>query len=492
MRSTALSEWWLPPHRFPDESAELRARATGVMLTAGTAALLIGTMGIVELVLGGTFGWLMLGVSAVLVALMLVFRRRGDVTVFDHAVVGAAVLGIGALMALSGGRATGGAMILPLLVLLAMLVLPGRQGLWWAGASLAIVLGAFWMVRTGAAAWVAPEPSWVASAGYRVPSALCVLGAAFGMYFMRSYRGVLDGLERSRRREAELLRITTLQKERFTDFAMVAADWFWETDADDRLTHVSPGFGAAFGLSNEEMVGATPVEIARRLLPESVRDSAVDPLAGRADFSGQRLLAISADGERRILSNSGRALWSREGEFLGYRGAATDITELQGLNDELRRMAGTDPLTGLANRRALAAAVTESLGGYGWLLFMDLDGFKRINDEHGHDAGDAALREVAAALSHCARDVDLVARLGGDEFAILLLNDKQRAAELVAARVLEDVARLAATDPRFAGLGVSIGIAPTLHAITLDDALGKADAACYAAKRSGRHRYVNA
>ena len=491
MGSIGSSAWWLPPERFPAEH-EARARATGVLLTALTAALLLGGMGAMELAMGGSFGWFMLGVAVILLGLMLVFRHQGDTALFGHAVLGATVLGIGTLMAASGGRATGGAMVLPLFVLLATLVLPGRQGLWWAGAALAIVLGAFALARSDAPAWVPLNPAWIASAGYRVPLAMCVVGAAFGMYFMRSYRSLLDGLERSRRREAELLRIATLQKERFADFALVAADWFWETDADDRLTHVSPGFGEAFGLTTETMIGATPVEIARRLLPEHARDSAVNPLATRTDFSGQRLLAISADGERRVLSNSARARWSRDGDFLGYRGAAIDITELQGLNEELRRMAGTDPLTGLANRRAMAAAVTESLGGYGWLLFMDLDGFKAINDGHGHEAGDAALRGIADALRRCARDVDVVARLGGDEFAVLLLNDKQRAAELVAARVLDEVARVAASDARFAGLGVSIGIAPTLHAVDLDDALGKADAACYAAKRSGRNRYVNA
>ncbi len=462
------------------------------MLTAGTAALLIGTMGTVELVLGGTFGWLMLGVSAVLAGLMLVFRHRGDVTVFGHAVVGAAVLGIGALMALSGGRATGGAMILPLLVLLAMLVLPGRQGLWWAGAALAIVLAAFWMVRTGAPAWVAPEPSWVASAGYRVPSALCIVGAAFGMYFMRSYRGVLDGLERSRRREAELLRITTLQKERFTDFAMVAADWFWETDADDRLTHVSPGFGEAFGLSNEEMVGATPVEIARRLLPESVRDSAVDPLAGRADFSGQRLLAISADGERRHPQQQ------RACAVVARR----RISRLPRRRYRHHRAAGVERRTPAHGRHRPVdrAGQPARAGGRhhriaGWLRLAALHGPGRVQAHQRRPRPRRRRRRAARGR----RGVAPLRPGRGPGCTPGRRRVRHPAAQRQAARGRTGGGTRAGGSgapgcdrPAFRRAGREHRHRPHIARHHPGRCAGQADAACYAAKRSGRHRYVNA
>ena len=490
MDKTWLWHWLLPPERFPLEATEAYMRAVGVVLIALAAIALIGAMGAMELVLGGTFGRYLMVIVLLLVLTLAGFRHYGGVTRFGHLTVGVVILGIAVLMAMTGGRAIGGAMMLPLFVLLAMLVLPRWQGALWALVAVAAIGLSYALASAGAPAWLRPHPQWAASAGYRVPIALCVLSAMFGLYFMRSYRELLAGLEQSRRSETELLRIATLQKERFVDFALVAADWFWETDADDRLVHVSAGFGEALGLSNEEVIGCTPTQVASRLLPPDRAAAVADLLAARSDFTGQLLRASSADGEHRILSNSGRALWSREGEFLGYRGAAVDVTALQGLNEELRYIAETDSLTGLANRRSVSRSIESALGGRGWLLFMDLDGFKAINDTHGHDAGDAALRDVAQALLRCARDTDVVARLGGDEFAILLLNDKHKAAELVATRVLDEVAGVAATDTRFEGLGISIGMARLDGAGSVDQALIRADAACYAAKRAGRHRFA--
>ena len=122
------------------------------------------------------------------------------------------------------------------------------------------------------------------------------------------------------------------------------------------------------------------------------------------------------------------------------------------------------------------------------LLYLDLDGFKPINDQHGHAAGDAALRAVAQICEGCIREGDLLARLGGDEFAVLL----ERCSLEVASRVAEDI-RKAVADLRIAwrgetlSLGISIGVAGLDAGI--DDVaawLAAADAACYEAKAQGR------
>jgi diguanylate cyclase (GGDEF)-like protein/PAS domain S-box-containing protein len=174
-----------------------------------------------------------------------------------------------------------------------------------------------------------------------------------------------------------------------------------------------------------------------------------------------------------------------------------DISDRKGLEQQLLDQAARDPLTDLANRslfgdqlaRALRAGDRSSAGVA--VLFLDLDNFKAINDQLGHEAGDSVLREVAERLRHCLRLGDLAARLGGDEFAVMLNTDTR--ADL-APRVAERI--LAALRPPFllAGqevtVGVSIGIAmATTNEEAPSTLLRKADMAMYEAKHDGKGGY---
>jgi diguanylate cyclase (GGDEF)-like protein len=154
-----------------------------------------------------------------------------------------------------------------------------------------------------------------------------------------------------------------------------------------------------------------------------------------------------------------------------------------------RRNANTDPATGLANRRELLRSLSEALEAKrsGVLLMLDLDHFKRVNDLHGHLAGDRLLTIVAEALAKAAPDADCCARIGGDEFAIMLHNSSPAAAEKVAGAIL---ARLAT--PVYVGgaqiqVSASIGLASLDRSRTEEDILRHSDVALYAAKRAGRN-----
>jgi diguanylate cyclase (GGDEF)-like protein len=160
--------------------------------------------------------------------------------------------------------------------------------------------------------------------------------------------------------------------------------------------------------------------------------------------------------------------------------------------DAMRRSAYRDPLTGLANRRALGELLRYEIARHARqresfvVLALDLDGFKRVNDRFGHDAGDEVLREVAVALELAVRAQDTVVRLGGDEFCILApRTDRDSVAPLVA-RVRDSLAG-AATG--VSGLGASIGAAQ--YPDDASDAaalLAAADAAAIEAKRRSRTR----
>lgn len=161
------------------------------------------------------------------------------------------------------------------------------------------------------------------------------------------------------------------------------------------------------------------------------------------------------------------------------------------LLEEVGRLAHTDPLTGLANRRVLEDALTREIarsvrtGEPVSLVLFDIDHFKRVNDTLGHQQGDQVLRNVASALAEACRDADLLARYGGEEFAVLLPACAPREAYQVAQRL-----RAAAAS---AGVTVSAGVAALpSHASDADELLRKADDALYSAKRTGRDRTVRA
>ncbi|MGH2840810.1 MAG: GGDEF domain-containing protein, partial [Solirubrobacteraceae bacterium] len=208
--------------------------------------------------------------------------------------------------------------------------------------------------------------------------------------------------------------------------------------------------------------------------------------------------------EKRFVRPDGSVVWAianltflrdDEGRPLAWLGQFQDITQRKSLEQRMRRLAEEDPLTGLPNRRSFEGALQLALdlndrhGHVGTLLMIDLDGFKEINDTHGHAVGDATLVAVARALRSRLRRTDLLARYGGDEFAVLLrLTRSDRAQHVVGAleRVVRDTT-LGAAGPAIS-LTVSIGLAEfgPDSAQTRDALFAAADAAMYEAKRRSR------
>lgn len=176
---------------------------------------------------------------------------------------------------------------------------------------------------------------------------------------------------------------------------------------------------------------------------------------------------------------------------------ALDMSVVRDLHRQLESLAITDALTGLLNRRGflqeLQAAISrhQRTGQQAALLFLDLDGFKHINDSQGHDAGDQVLRWVSQQLKACLRPYDRLARIGGDEFTVILdsLANTSDAAS-VAHKLIEQVSGEQQADGMRFTLGVSIGIACLpAHGSSIEDVLRAADTAMYAAKRGGRRQF---
>jgi len=173
-----------------------------------------------------------------------------------------------------------------------------------------------------------------------------------------------------------------------------------------------------------------------------------------------------------------------------------DVTARRSAEQRLTRQALHDSLTDLPNRTMLldrTAAALGNLTGCGMvaLLFCDLDGFKAVNDTHGHDAGDHLLIEVARRLAQVVRPIDTVARLGGDEFVVLCeeLRDHDEVTQ-IAVRLQEAVAAPIAYRGVTLTVTASVGIAHGAGALTAEELVARADAAMYQAKRLGKHRHA--
>jgi diguanylate cyclase (GGDEF)-like protein len=186
----------------------------------------------------------------------------------------------------------------------------------------------------------------------------------------------------------------------------------------------------------------------------------------------------------------------QSGQIEGVIAIEVDVTDARREEARLRLASQTDALTQALNRAGFEEGARELLDGPPGqrlaLLYLDLDRFKPVNDEHGHPTGDALLKAIALRIRHALRPNDLVARLGGDEFAVLLpgLHDAGDAAK-VSAKLLQTLSAPYHIGELELEIGVSIGysVATTGH-VTLEALVARADASLYEAKRSGRGRYV--
>ena len=285
---------------------------------------------------------------------------------------------------------------------------------------------------------------------------------------------------------------------RFRDFAEEAADVFWETDAELRYIYVSEHCLPVLGGDPAQILGhrrgaANPENF--RQEPDKWRRHLED-LAARRRFQMESVHHRPDDGRRLYVRTSGRPIFGPDGEFQGYRGVIRDITQEQAMLERIHHQARHDPLTGLVNRQEFerrlenALASLKARGTPYALCFLDLDQFKVVNDTVGHQAGDQLLQQLTGLLLHRIRQRDTLGRLGGDEFGLLLENCPLDKAEVVAQTLVATVGDYRFFwQERLFQVGASIGmVALDADAGGIQEAMTRADVACYTAKELGRNR----
>lgn len=313
-----------------------------------------------------------------------------------------------------------------------------------------------------------------------------------------------------RRTEAELVadRQRQIVGLLLRDFESNAKDWLWESDREGILTRAANRLAQMLGQGYVDLVGKrlSALFSPRRLI---VLDSDGDvggealkrKLQAGEPFSGV-VMEAWVNGQPRSWSLSAKPLHATTGEWVGWRGVGSDVSdtrlrESEALQRErhLHHLAHHDSLTGLPNRRAFLDAIESECGGLHAVAMIDLDNFKTINDSLGHAAGDQVLCAVARRIKLACREEDMLARLGGDEFAVLLrLLPENGGEEEVRIRLncVLDVLRL----PEQLGdyrvdIRSSAGVSLVVHSAESGELLRQADSALYAAKREGRDRLFN-
>ncbi len=264
------------------------------------------------------------------------------------------------------------------------------------------------------------------------------------------------------------------------------------SDQDNRIIDVNPAFTRITGYTRADVLGRNPAMLSSGRHCDKFYQAMWRDITERGHWRGE-IWNRRKDGEeypellsitRVVLDDDGR--WHHVAVF-------SDLTVLKNHAAELYQAAHYDPLTGLPNNRLLMERLQHAIGHADRtgrqlaVCVLDLDGFKRINDEFGSAAGDRALSQMAERLKLTLRGDDLVARMGGDEF-ILLLQEVEN--ESVYERILDTISEPLSIGPATVSLSASLGI--TLYPRDHSDAdrlLRHADQAMYAAKEEGRHTY---
>jgi diguanylate cyclase (GGDEF)-like protein/PAS domain S-box-containing protein len=232
--------------------------------------------------------------------------------------------------------------------------------------------------------------------------------------------GVHTNIDKRRRMEDDLLE----QKEFFRLIAENGEDFIAVLDLDGKRRYNNPAYARFLG-SVQAIQGTNSfAEIHpedRERIQGLFLDTVHSGLGHRAEYR-----FLLANGEVRYMESCGGLIRNSQGEPSCVVVVSHEITDRVLAGNEIRNLAFYDPLTSLPNRRLLEDRLTQALsagkrsGLFGALLFLDLDKFKPLNDEHGHAFGDLLLVEVANRLKSCVREADTVARLGGDEFVVMI------------------------------------------------------------------------
>ena len=263
--------------------------------------------------------------------------------------------------------------------------------------------------------------------------------------------------------------------------------WLWQIDGENRVSYISSRMSALLGKPSNQLLGQS--------LPALLGGHAElgRVLLAKLPFANLEMEMRTSRGPRWI-SMAGDPIIDTAGRFEGFRGVGSDITDIRHTQERLTHLANMDVLSGLPNRGRVRQLLGEALRTATAsntpcaIMFLDLDGFKPVNDTFGHPKGDAVLQAVAKRLCEQVGADGHVGRMGGDEFAVVISDAQSRKkVEQLSDRIIHAIAEPYLIDGTEIRIGVSVGCAfGPIDGATVDDLILKADLALYQAKDAGR------
>ncbi|HEY6758906.1 MAG TPA: EAL domain-containing protein [Baekduia sp.] len=311
----------------------------------------------------------------------------------------------------------------------------------------------------------------------------------------RFSQGVLVDVTPTRETESELAD----ERHRAQRYLDIAGAIIVILDATSRITLLNRAGAELLGYDEGELIGRDWYDaVVPERLREQGRAAYLAEMAGDEDDAAHESTVRTKSGEERTIAWRDTVVRDAAGTVTAMMSSGVDLTERRAAEEQIAYLAYHDSLTGLPNRALLqehldlALARARRQGQAVGLLYLDLDGFKLVNDSLGHPAGDELLCHVTMRLSERRRGMDLLARQGGDEFLLLLADLDRQAAEPHARRVADDLLQALAEPFSISGaefhIGASIGVSLfPRDAADADELLRHADAAMYGAKAAGRN-----
>lgn len=290
------------------------------------------------------------------------------------------------------------------------------------------------------------------------------------------------------------------EKERLQITLQSIGDAVITTDLDGNVEFLNPTAEMLTGWTLETAIGQ-PLEAIFHIVDEQTRKPVANPVRrclrqGEVVGLGSHALLVSHIGREFSIQDSAAPIRDCQRNIVGAVLVFQDVTEARKLSQQVAHQASHDPLTGLINRREFEKRLDRAFNSAKLqasehvLCFVDLDGFKIVNDSAGHTAGDELLKQIASLLSRYGRSRDSLARIGGDEFCLLMENCNMDQGMVVAERMVDAVRGYRfAWESRIFSVGASIGLIEIdRDAQSVRQILTDADVACYTAKDRGRNR----